>query len=343
MAGGWSHRHLLDLQSLSPDELRAILFLARDYAPIADRADAHSDELRGKVVANLFFEDSTRTRVSFSVAARRLSADVVDLMGPGSSASKGESIGDTALNIAALGVDLIVVRHKASGAAANLANIVTCGVVNAGDGRHEHPTQGLLDTYTLAEAAGRLDTFDMSGLTMAIVGDLATSRVARSNIAALTKLGARVICVGPPGLCPRSLRTLGAADGSCEVSHDLDAVIAHADAVNVLRIQFERHAPGVPAAEAAAAARSGESPGPARTGGAVSSGREYRELYGLTAERAARMKPAAVVMHPGPINKGLEMDASVADGARSVILRQVSRGVAVRMAVLRLCAAAATA
>ncbi|MGQ0626900.1 MAG: aspartate carbamoyltransferase catalytic subunit [Phycisphaerales bacterium] len=331
--------HLLGVQGMPASQLRAVLARARHYEPEGQRAVTPAretagrvlDVLRGVTVANLFFEDSTRTRMSFSLAARRLGAHVVDLTSSDSSVNKGETIRDTAANVAAMGVDAMVVRHRASGAAALVARAVgatwgTC-VVNAGDGKHEHPTQGMLDSFTISECFGRLEDFDLSGLKIAIVGDVASSRVARSDIAAMTTLGAEVIVVGPPHLAPPSLRVLG-----CGVCHDLDEVIDRVDAVNVLRIQFERAGGG------------GGGPGE-RVGGAtlakapnvVSSVREYAELYGLSLRRAERMKKGAVILHPGPINRGVEMTAAVADGDRSVVLRQVGHGVAVRMAVLELC------
>ena len=327
----WPHRCLLGLQGMPASEMRTLLNVARSFSDISTRSVKKAPALRGKVVANLFFEDSTRTRVSFTLAAQRLSADVVDLAGAGSSVSKGETIDDTAANIEAMGVDAVVVRHKASGAAALIAGVVRCAVINAGDGRHEHPTQGLLDAYTVAEAHGRLDGpaggFDLSGLKMAIVGDVVSSRVARSNIAAMTALGAEVVCVGPPTLAPRSLESLG-----CRVEHDFDAVIGECDAVNMLRIQFERHGEGAGKDGAGGAQRS--SP-------AFPSLREYTQMYALTEDRARLLKPGAVVMHPGPINRGVELAAPVADGPRSLILRQVSNGLAVRMASLYLCVSAA--
>jgi aspartate carbamoyltransferase catalytic subunit len=322
----WPHRCLLGLQGMPAAEMRTLLNVARSFSDISTRSVKKAPALRGKVVANLFFEDSTRTRVSFTLAAQRLSADVVDLAGAGSSVSKGETIDDTAANIEAMGVDALVVRHKASGAAAMIAGVVRCAVINAGDGRHEHPTQGLLDAYTVAEAHGRLDGFDLSGLRIAIVGDVVSSRVARSNIAAMTALGAEVVCVGPPTLAPRSLESLG-----CRVEHDFDAVIGECDVVNMLRIQFERHGEG----------SGGRDPAAQRASPAFPSLREYRQMYALTEERARLLKPGAVVMHPGPINRGVELAAPVADGPRSVILRQVSNGLAVRMAALYLCVSAA--
>jgi aspartate carbamoyltransferase catalytic subunit len=332
---GWPHRCLLGLQGLSPGELREVLLTARGFAEVSTRSVKKVPSLRGKVVANLFFEDSTRTRLSFTLAAQRLSADVIDLTSSGSSVSKGETVVDTALNIEAMGVDAMVVRHKASGAAHRVAEAVRCAVVNAGDGRHEHPTQGLLDIYTLAEAHGRLDGFDLSGLRVAIVGDIVSSRVARSNIAGLTALGAEVVCVGPPTLAPRSLESLGA-----KVAHDFDALLREGDlaAVNMLRIQFERHAEEA-ARSAGAANISGNKAGSSSP--AFPSIREYVQGFGLTIERAAMLRPGAVVMHPGPMNRGIEIADEVADGPRSVILKQVAHGLAVRMAALYLCVSAA--
>ncbi len=331
-AGGWSHRHLLGLQELSPEHIRTALRTARSFADISTRSIKKVPALRGKVVANLFFEESTRTRVSFTLAAQRLSADVVDL-GSSSSVSKGETIEDTAHNIEAMGVDALVVRHKLSGAAALIARNVSCAVINAGDGRHEHPTQGLLDAYTLAEATGRLDSLDFSGLRVAIVGDIANSRVARSNIAALSALGAEVVCIGPPTLAPRSLEAL--APGKVRVEWDLDAALPTVDAVNMLRIQFERHV-----VDPNEAKTPGGGGAPAKSSPAFPSIREYVQMYGLTSERAARMRAHAIVMHPGPINRGVELAGAVADGPRSVILQQVANGLSVRMAALFLCVAA---
>ncbi|MBA4028130.1 MAG: aspartate carbamoyltransferase [Planctomyces sp.] len=332
--------HLLQLGGLPPAAVRRLLERTRRVhtlmgetasLPLSGPAQAPAGLrglLKGRVVANLFFEDSTRTRVSFSVAARGLGAKVIDLTSVGSSVSKGESVADTAANVAAMGADALVIRHRASGACHLVARTLAalrpgrhfpagrrCAVINAGDGRHEHPTQGLLDTYTLAEAHGRLDGFDLSGLTVAIVGDVAASRVARSDIAAMTALGARVVCVGPPSLVPASLGALG-----CALSNDLDAVLPDADAVNVLRIQFERREPPAGATH---------TPGPA----AVISLGEYARLYALDADRLRTMKPGAIVMHPGPINRGVEITPEAADSPRSVVLRQVAHGVLVRMAV----------
>ncbi|MDX2130853.1 MAG: aspartate carbamoyltransferase catalytic subunit [Planctomycetota bacterium] len=307
-------RCLLGLQAAPAEFLRRLLALSRDAA-------SPGPGVPGAIVANLFFEDSTRTRTSFSVAARRLGAEVVDLLGGVSSVSKGETLIDTARNVEAMGVAALVVRARQAGSSAMIARAVRIPVINAGDGRHEHPTQGLLDTLTLAQAFGREGDFDLAGLRVAIVGDVASSRVARSAIAAMTTLGADVTVVGPPALAPRSFESLGA-----HVSHTLDDVLPRMDAVMMLRIQFERHAGGTPPP-------AGVPPKSA----AIASVREYRAFYALTPERAERMKKRAIVMHPGPINRGIELDEAVADGPRSVILRQVSNGVLVRMGVLRWC------
>ncbi len=301
----WPHRHLLGVEDLSAADIRFVLQTARGFEQVSTRSVKKVPALRGQVVANLFFEDSTRTRSSFSLAASRLSADVLDLAGKGSSTSKGETLTDTARNIEAMGVDVVVLRHPLSGAAVQLAQAVQCRVVNAGDGQHEHPTQGLLDIYTMARRLGR-DDFDLSGLTVAIVGDIAHSRVARSNVYGLLKLGAQVILVGPPTLLPRAFADLG-----CELSHSLDDVLGRVDVLNMLRIQFERF-----------------------TSMAFPSLREYATFYGLTATRLEQARPDVIVMHPGPINRGVELDSDVADGAHSVILDQVANGLAIRMAVL---------
>lgn len=280
---------------------------------------ASGGPLSGTLIANLFFEDSTRTRTSFSVAAKRLGGDTVDLMGFASSVNKGETLVDTSLNVEAMGVNAIVIRAKQSGAASMIARACKVPVINAGDGKHEHPTQGLLDTYTLAQAHGRLDDFDLRGLRVLIVGDIASSRVARSAIIGMSALGAKVVCVGPPGLAPAGLRGLG-----CDVSHELDEHLPGAHAVMMLRMQFERHD--------GEADKAGD-----RKSSVIASVREYRDGYALTGARAERLRPECVVMHPGPMNRGIEIDGDVADGSRTVILRQVTNGVAVRMAVLAAC------
>ncbi|MFO0830337.1 MAG: aspartate carbamoyltransferase catalytic subunit [Phycisphaerales bacterium] len=306
--------HLLGLQGMPAPDLRMLL---ADAHQVAVSRGSVGTPLAGKVVANLFFEDSTRTRLSFSVAAKRLGADVIDLLGGNSSVSKGETLIDTARNIEAMGVAAFVVRARQSGSAALIARHVGVPVLNAGDGRHEHPTQGLLDIYTLCEHFQRTKDFSLAGLRIAIVGDVNASRVARSNIAGMATLGAEVTCVGSPGLAPRSLESLG-----CRVTEDFASVLPSMDAVMMLRIQFERY-------------DAGKDVGADRKPNVIASVREYRARYALTAERETLMKQGAVVMHPGPINRGIELDAEVADGPRSLILRQVTNGVYVRMAALR--------
>lgn len=335
------HPCLLGLSGLSPDDLRTLLFTARSLADVSQRSIKKVPSLRGKVVANLFFEDSTRTRLSFTLAAQRLSADVIDLTESGSSVSKGETIADTVSTVVAMGVDALIIRHKAAGASQVAARAAGPGVavINAGDGKHEHPTQGLLDIYALVQhlvehetnAARRekLEHFDLTGVTLAIVGDVVSSRVARSDIAGFTALGAKVIAVGPPTLAPRSLTALG-----CEVEHDLERVLPHVDAVNMLRIQFERHDAGGALAKGESSSKSSPS---------FPSLREYTHSYALTRERAAMLRPHAAVMHPGPMNRGIEIAGEVADGPRSVVLDQVTSGLCVRMAALLLCIQAAEA
>lgn len=310
-----SPRHLLALSGMSAASLRALLAKARDAAASPPNVPGN------RSIATLFFEDSTRTRTSFTLAAQRCGLNCVDLSAVTSSVNKGETLIDTALTVEAMGVHALIVRARQSGAAALIAQRVRIPVLNAGDGRHEHPTQGLLDALTIAAAFDRQDQFDFRGLHVAIVGDVISSRVARSAIAALTTLGARVTCVGPASMAPASLATLGV-----DVSPRLDDVVDKADAVMMLRIQFERHAAeGVRPSGAPPAAAS------------LASVREYRAFYALTAERAARMRDSAIVLHPGPMNRGLEIDAEVADAARSRVLAQVANGVPVRMAALAWC------
>lgn len=298
--------HLLGLEGLSRAEILEWLDFAEGFLDIARGSAPPQESLNGKIVANLFFEDSTRTRGSFTIAAKRLGADCIDLSGSGSSVSKGESIVDTALTVEAMGVDAIVLRAKPSGAPHLVARAVRIPVINAGDGRHEHPTQGLLDLLTMRRHLGEL-----KGKTIAIVGDIINSRVARSNLHGLTTLGAQVHLIGPPSLAPASFEKIVAGPGRVIVSHDLDAVLDDVDAIMMLRVQFERQ--GV---------------------GGISD--DYRRLYGLSAQRAARLRPEAIIMHPGPMNRGLEIDGEVADDPeRSVIREQVTNGVAVRMAVLK--------
>jgi aspartate carbamoyltransferase catalytic subunit len=305
----WQRKHLLGLRELSDEEITYILDTARGFEQVSTRSVKKAPPLRGKVVVNLFFEDSTRTRNSFALAASRLSADIIEFTKKSSSVSKGETLLDTARNLEAMGIDIVVVRHNAGGAARFLSRNINACVVNAGDGFCEHPTQGLLDVYTIRKIKGTLE-----GLKIAIVGDIAHSRVARSDMWAMTKLGAEVTFVGPPTLMPAQVSRL-----PVKVSYCLDEIIEKVDVINMLRIQFERL---------------GGNPFP--------SIREYSHYFGLTVERMKRAKPDILVMHPGPINRGLEMESEVADGRNSVILEQVTNGLAVRMAVLFLVNQAAT-
>jgi aspartate carbamoyltransferase catalytic subunit len=297
----WQRKHLLGLRELSAEEITYILDTAKGFEQVSTRSVKKAPPLRGKVVVNLFFEDSTRTRNSFSLAASRLSADIIEFTMKDSSVSKGETLLDTAKNLEAMGIDIVVVRHSAGGAPRFLSKNINACVINAGDGFCEHPTQGLLDVYTIRKIKGTLE-----GLKIAIVGDIAHSRVARSDMWAMTKLGAEVTFVGPPTLMPTGVGRL-----PVKVSYSLDEVIENVDVINMLRIQFERL---------------GGNPFP--------SIREYSHYFGLTVERMKKAKPDIIVMHPGPINRGLEMESEVADGRNSVILEQVTNGLAVRMAVL---------
>lgn len=334
LGSAWADRDLLGFTGVPASDIRELLVATREYLPRAgDGVNPAPQELAGKTIATLFFEDSTRTKTSFTLAAQRLGANVVDLAIGASSVNKGETVIDTATNVAAMGVSGMIVRARHSGVAAMVASVVDMPVLNAGDGRHEHPTQALLDAFTIATSFKRLDRFDLAGLRIAIVGDLASSRVCRSNIAALTALGAAVIGVGPAALAPHALTTLAQAPGSCTIAHDLDDVLPNVDAIMMLRVQFERHGPTAHDAKPAA------TPEPPRAG-PLASIREYRERFALTTTRAARLKPGAIVMHPGPMNRGLEIDSEVADGPpngpASVILTQVRHGVAARMAALAL-------
>ena len=297
----WQRKHQLGLRELSAEEITYILDTAEGFEEISTRSVKKAPALRGKIVVNLFFEDSTRTRNSFTLAASRLSADVIEFTEKASSVSKGETLLDTAKNLEAMGIDIVVIRHSAAGAPKFLSRNINACVVNAGDGYCEHPTQGLLDVYTIRKLKGSLE-----GLKIAIVGDIAHSRVARSDMWAMTKLGAEVIFVGPPTLMPSQVEKL-----PVKVSYSLDEVIEKIDVINMLRIQFERL---------------GGNPFP--------SVREYSHYFGLTVERMKKAKPDILVMHPGPINRGLEIESEVADGRNSVILQQVTNGLAVRMAVL---------
>jgi aspartate carbamoyltransferase catalytic subunit len=297
----WKHKHLIGLRDLSSQEIEHILDTAQGFEEVSTRSVKKAPTLRGKVVVNLFFEDSTRTRNSFSLAANRLSADVIEFTQKSSSVSKGETLLDTARNLEAMGIDIVVIRHSAGGAPKFLSRNINACVINAGDGYCEHPTQGLLDVFTIRKIKGSLE-----GLKVAIVGDIAHSRVARSNIYALTKLGAEVILVGPPTLMPAKVEKL-----PVKVSYSLDDCLGELDVINMLRIQFERM---------------GTNPFP--------SIKEYSHYFGLTVERMKKVKKDILVMHPGPINRGLEIESEVADGPNSVILQQVANGLAVRMAVM---------
>lgn len=297
----WKRKDLLGLEELSPEEINLILETADSFREVLERPIKKVPALRGKTIANLFFEPSTRTQVSFDLAAKRLSADTTSIAARSSSLLKGETLLDTARNIEAMKVDAVVVRHSSAGVPHLLARHLSASVINAGDGCHEHPTQALLDIFTLRRRFGNL-----AGLRVAILGDIAHSRVARSNIWGLTKLGAQVVVVGPPTLIPPGIEAMGV-----EVSYDVDDVLGRVDVVNVLRIQKER-----------------------QEGNLLPSLREYRAAYGLTLERMARAPRTLIVMHPGPVNRGVELDPAVADGPWSVILDQVTNGVAVRMAVL---------
>jgi len=301
----WRKKDLLGLEYLSAEEIEFILYTASSFKEITTRQIKKVPALRGKTVVNLFYEPSTRTRTSFELAAKRLSADVINVAAEASSVKKGETLIDTGRNIEALKIDIIVVRHDKSGAPVIMARNVRASVVNAGDGWHEHPTQALLDMYTLKEKLGRIE-----GLKVTIIGDIAHSRVARSNIWGLTKLGAQVTVCAPEILIPEGIEKMGV-----RATTDLDDAIRGADAINVLRMQFER--------DSAVAF-------PSRV--------EYFKKYGITAERLEKCKKDIVVMHPGPINRGIEMSSEVADGKNSVILEQVTNGIAVRMAVLYLVA-----
>ena len=297
----WKRKHLLGLRNLRPEEIEHILDTAQGFESISTRSIKKAPTLRGKVVVNLFFEDSTRTRISFALAASRLSADVIEFTKKSSSVSKGETLLDTAKNLEAMGIDTVVIRHGAGGAPKFLSKNISSSVVNAGDGFDEHPTQALLDVYTIRQMRGSL-----KGLKIAIVGDIAHSRVARSDIWAMTNLGAEVTLVGPPTLMPPAVKQL-----PVRLSYSLDDIIEELDVINMLRIQFERL---------------GSNPFP--------SVKEYSHYFGLTVERMKRAKDDIIVMHPGPINRGLEIESEVADGKNSVILQQVKNGLAVRMAVL---------
>jgi len=297
----WIHKDLLGLEYLSKEDIELLLDTAESFREILDRKIKKVPALRGKTVVNLFYEPSTRTRVSFEVAAKRLSADVINIAIESSSVKKGETLNDTGKNIEALRADIIVVRHSCSGAANMLARNVNISVINAGDGWHEHPTQALLDMFTLRKKTGRLE-----GLNISIVGDIAHSRVARSNIWGLTKFGANVTVCAPDILIPPGIENM-----NVKITNDIDEALSKADAINVLRMQFERDDMN-----------------------AFPSQLEYFKKFGITDDRLKKAKKGIIVMHPGPINRGVEISSGVADGTNSVILEQVTNGIAVRMAVL---------
>src|SRR4029453_15865430 len=291
----WNRKHLLDIESLSAEEIVTVLDTARAFKAVGERAIKKVPALRGKTVINLFVEPSTRTRISFELAEQRLSADIITFTAEVSSLKKGETLKDTPPNLEALNADFIVIRHSASGAPHFLARVLNASVINAGDGAHEHPTQALLDTFTIREKKGSI-----AGLNVTILGDVLYSRVARSNIWALLKLGAKVTLCGPATLGPRVFEQMG-----CRVPSDVDEAIAQADVINLLRIQHERQ-------------RKTMFPSIGETTG----------LFGVNKARFARTKPDAIIMHPGPINRGVEIDSELADSSRSVILEQVTNGLA---------------
>jgi aspartate carbamoyltransferase catalytic subunit len=297
----WNRKHLLDIQSLSAEEIKTVLDTARAFKQVGERAIKKVPALRGKTVVNLFVEPSTRTRISFELAAQRLTADVINFTAEASSLKKGETLKDTARNLEALNADIIIIRHSATGAPHFLARFLNASVVNAGDGAHEHPTQALLDVFTILEKKGKIE-----GLNVTILGDILYSRVARSNIWALRKLGANVTLCGPSTLVPRTFEQMG-----CKVTYDVAEAISGADIINLLRIQHERQRQTM-----------------------FPSIGEYTTLFSLNKARLKLTKPDALIMHPGPINRGVEIDSEIADCGRSVILQQVTNGLAIRMAVL---------
>jgi aspartate carbamoyltransferase catalytic subunit len=298
-------KDLLGLEDLSAEQIKLVLDTAEPFKEVSERAIKKVPTLRGKTIVNLFYESSTRTRTSFEFAEKRLSADTVNIAASGSSIEKGENLVDTARNLEAMRIDMVVIRHPASGAAQFLAKRIRSNVVNAGDGTHEHPTQAFLDLLTLRDKLGRIE-----GAKVCICGDILHSRVARSNIWGLLKLGAQVAVCGPASLLPRGIESLGV-----RVFHRIDDAMHWADALNVLRLQLERMQAGF-----------------------IPSLREYNRVFGVTVERLARAGKKLLILHPGPINRGVELDSRVADGPHSVILDQVTNGVAVRMAVLYLLA-----
>src|SRR6059058_4423161 len=291
----WNRRHLLDIESLTAEEIVTVLDTARAFKAVGERAIKKVPALRGKTVINLFVEPSTRTRISFELCEQRLSADIINFTAEASSLKKGETLKDTARNLEALNADFIIIRHSASGAPHFLARVLNSSVINAGDGAHEHPTQALLDTFTIRERKGRI-----AGLNVTILGDILYSRVARSNIWALLKLGAKVTLCGPSTLVPKVFEQMG-----CRVTYNVEEAIADADIINLLRIQHERQRKTM-----------------------FPSIGEYTTLFGLNQARFQRCKPDVLIMHPGPINRGVEISSELADGDRSVVLEQVTNGLA---------------
>ena len=299
----WNQKHLLDIEGLSAQELTAVLDTAREFKAVGERDIKKTPALQGKTVVNFFVEPSTRTRVSFELSAKRLSADIINFSANASSFQKGESLKDTARNLEALNADIIIIRHKAPGAPHFLSRFLDSHVINAGDGAHEHPTQALLDVFTIREKKKAINN-----LNVTILGDILYSRVARSNIWALRKLGANVTLCGPSTLVPRIFEETG-----CRVTYDIEEALEGADVINLLRIQHERQRKTM-----------------------FPSIGEYSRLFGLNRSRLALTKPDAIIMHPGPINRGVEIESEIADGDRAVILEQVTNGIAVRMAALYL-------
>lgn len=300
----WHRKSLLGLEELSVAEIECILRQAAEFKEDSSNPDRQTDNLKGKRIVNLFLEPSTRTRIAFEIAAKSLCADVISITGKSSSLTKGETLRDTAMNMQALGADAIVVRHSSAGSSLFLSHTIDAPIINAGDGAHEHPSQALLDIFTLQENLGSLQ-----GKKITILGDILFSRVARSNLWGLTKMGAEVTLAGPSTLVPKQFEQMGA-----KVSHDLRESLADADAVMLLRIQHERQ-------------NSSHFPSLA----------EYTTMFGLNMERSQWLKPNAIILHPGPINRGVEIDSELADSSRAVILDQVKNGIAVRMAILFLC------
>jgi len=298
-------KHLLGLDGTSAEDILTILDTARSFREVLDRPIKRLPTLQGKTVVNLFYEPSTRTRISFELAEKRMSADIVNFSAATSSVKKGEILIDTVRNIEAMKIDMVVVRHSSPGAPHLLTRVMEANIINAGDGGHEHPTQGLLDMFTIRQKLGKLE-----GITVALVGDISHSRVAMSNIYGLTKLGARVLVCGPSTLIPREIEKLGV-----EVYHNIDEIIPQVDVLNILRLQLERQRMGL-----------------------FPSLREYHNYFGITRERLEKATRPILIMHPGPMNRGVEISSNVADSPHSVILEQVTNGVAVRMAVLYLLA-----